>query len=136
MTDSTSSVTGAPVVAAGTIHNIQVLLKWLFGLVPILAGLDKFTNLLTDWPRYLDPRLAVISPAAFMHIVGPIEIVAGILVFAKTKFGAYLVMVWLLAIALQLVVQGQHFDVAVRDIVLALGGAWTLARLTPASRRA
>ncbi|HEY4299989.1 MAG TPA: tRNA (5-methylaminomethyl-2-thiouridylate)-methyltransferase [Candidatus Didemnitutus sp.] len=115
-----------------TVRTTQLTLKYLFGLVPIVAGADKFTNLLVHWESYLNPHLAsVISPSLFMHIVGVIEIVAGVLVLVKPRIGGYVVMVWLLAIALQLVAQGQYLDVAVRDIVLALGGALTLARLTP-----
>ena len=66
-----------------------------------------------------------------MQIVGVIEIVAGIIVFAKPRIGAWIVMLWLIAIALQLLAQGHYLDIAVRDLVLALGGALTLARLTP-----
>ncbi len=116
-------------------HAVQMTqrtLKYLFGLVPIVAGADKFTNLLAHWENYLNPHLsAIITPVLFMRLVGIIEIVAGILVFVKPRLGAYVVMAWLLAIALQLIVQGQYLDVAVRDIVLALGGALTLAKLTP-----
>lgn len=114
------------------VHMTQRTLKYLFGLVPIVAGADKFTNLLAHWENYLNPHLAaIITPVLFMRLVGVIEIAAGILVLVKPRLGAYVVMAWLLAIAFQLIVQGQYLDVAVRDIVLALGGALTLARLTP-----
>jgi uncharacterized membrane protein YphA (DoxX/SURF4 family) len=110
-------------------------LRIAYGLVPIVAGLDKFANLLTDWTQYLSPlatRVVPVSPATFMHIVGVIEIVAGILVLTKfTRFAAYVVSAWLVAIALNLVSTGHYFDVAVRDIMMALG-AFTLARLTEA----
>jgi uncharacterized membrane protein YphA (DoxX/SURF4 family) len=110
-------------------------LRIAYGVVPIVAGLDKFTNLLTDWTQYLSPlatRVVPVSPATFMHIVGVIEIVAGILVLTKlTRFAAYLVSAWLVAIALNLVSTGHFLDVAVRDLMMALG-AFTLARLAEA----
>src|SRR5262245_4952530 len=98
-------------------------LRLTYGLVPIVAGLDKFTNLLVDWPRYVSPlieRVLPMSPSAFMAIVGVIEIVAGIIVLSRwTRFGGYLVSAWLLAIALNLLTTGSYFDVAVRDVVMA-----------------
>jgi uncharacterized membrane protein YphA (DoxX/SURF4 family) len=104
-----------------------------FGLVPIVAGADKFFNLLTHWEMYLHPavpRLLHIQPATFMHMVGVIEIIAGLVVLSNlTRWGAYIVMFWLLGIALQLVAQLAFLDVAVRDIMMSLG-AFTLARLT------
>lgn len=105
------------------------------GLGPILSGLDKYFNRLTQWDMYLSPlvpRLLHISAPAFMHVVGAIEIVAGILVLTRfTRYAAYIVMVWLWAIALNLVIQGQFLDVAVRDIEISLG-AFALAKLTEA----
>jgi uncharacterized membrane protein YphA (DoxX/SURF4 family) len=109
------------------------VLRLGFGLVPIVAGADKFFNLLTHWDMYLHPavpRLLHIQPATFMHMVGVIEIVAGLIVLSNlTRWGAYIVMFWLLGIALQLVAQLAYLDVAVRDIMMSLG-AFTLARLT------
>jgi uncharacterized membrane protein YphA (DoxX/SURF4 family) len=106
-----------------------------FGLGPLLAGLDKYFNQLTNWEMYLNPlapRLLHVSPATFMHVVGAIEIVAGILVLTRyTRYAAYIVMVWLWAIALSLIAQGQFFDIAVRDLEMSLG-AFALARLTEA----
>jgi uncharacterized membrane protein YphA (DoxX/SURF4 family) len=106
-------------------------LKLAFGLVPIVAGLDKFFNLLTDWEQYLSPLVARVVPAtAFMQAVGVIEIVAGILVLSKlTRFGAYIVAAWLVGIALNLLTTGKFFDIAARDVVMAVG-AFTLARLS------
>ena len=110
-------------------------LRITFGLVPIVAGLDKFTNLLVDWKQYLNPfaeRLLPVSASTFMMIVGVIEILAGILVLSRwTRLGAYLVSAWLVTIALDLVTAGRYLDVAVRDLVMAVG-AFTLARLTEA----
>jgi hypothetical protein len=109
------------------------------GLVPIVAGLDKFTNLLTDWTHYLSPRIASalpFSPHTFMMIVGVIEIIAGLIVLARPAIGAYIVMAWLTCIALTLVAGTGYFDVAVRDLVMAIG-AFSLAqiaRIVPASK--
>ena len=106
-------------------------LRVTFIAVPILAGLDKFTNLLAFWPHYLSPafaRLLPITPSAFMHTIGIVEIVVGILVLTKaTRIGAYIAMVWLACIAVNLASMGL-FDIAVRDLGLAVG-AFTLARL-------
>jgi len=108
-------------------------LRLTFGLVPIVAGLDKFFNLLTDWSQYLSPlaRGALpFGPEAFMMIVGVIEIAAGALVLSKyTRLGAFVVSAWLVAIALNLISTGQYFDIAVRDLVMAVGAAM-LGRLS------
>lgn len=116
------------------VHTIQHTLKWLFGLVPIIAGGDKFFNLLANWEAYLNPvflRIVPLSATGFMRLVGIIEIVAGILVFVRPRLGGWIVMAWLIVIALQLVLAGQYLDIAVRDLALAIGGALTLARLSP-----
>ena len=120
------------------VHSVQTTLRIIYGLVPIVAGLDKFTNFLANWTAYLNPlvlRIVPMTDVAFMHLVGVIEIVAGALVLTKPRLGAYVVMAWLIAIALQLIVWGHFLDIAVRDLVMALGGALTLARLTPFTRR-
>ncbi|MCB9050503.1 MAG: hypothetical protein H6556_13835 [Lewinellaceae bacterium] len=116
------------------LNKLQNILKYTYGLVPIAAGADKFLNLLTEWEAYLSPTLADILPfsaSAFMMTVGVIEIAAGVIVLARAEIGAYIVSAWLLVIALSLVFSGHHFDVAVRDIVMAIG-AFVLARLTHA----
>ena len=108
------------------------MLRLTFGIVPIVAGLDKFTNLLANWSGYLGTNITVMLPinaTAFMKIVGIIEIAAGIIVLIRPLIGAYIVMVWLICIALQLIIGGHYFDVAVRDLVMAIG-AFTLAKLT------
>jgi len=103
------------------------------GVAPIVAGADKFFNLLADWSMYISPLAAhviPIGPAAFMHIVGVVEIVAGIIVLTRwTRIGAYIVMTWLLAISINLLSTGMFYDVAVRDMELAIG-AFALAQLT------
>jgi len=112
--------------------KVQTILKFTFGLVPIIAGADKFTNILTDWRQYLNPSLASILPFSahtFMLIVGVIEIIAGIIVLVKTSIGAYIVSAWLVLIALTLIASGKFLDVAVRDLVMAIG-AYCLGRLT------
>jgi hypothetical protein len=95
--------------------------------------LDKFFNLLADWPAYLSPiavRVLPIAPSAFMHLVGVIEMVVGAVILAGfTQLGGYVAAVWLLCIAVNLVTTGRYFDVAVRDVALAIS-AFTLARLT------
>jgi hypothetical protein len=107
------------------------LLKLTFGIVPIVAGLDKFTNLLTNWENYLHPGLAKILPVSahgFMMIVGVIEIIAGVIVLIKPAIGGYIVAAWLTLIALSLLASGNYLDVAVRDLVMAIG-AFSLARM-------
>jgi uncharacterized membrane protein YphA (DoxX/SURF4 family) len=116
------------------VHSVLLTLRVLFGVVPIVAGLDKFTNLLAHWTEYLNPlvlRIIPLTDIAFMHVVGVVEIVAGALALTKPRLGGYIVMAWLIAIALQLIVWGRYLDIAVRDLVMALGGALTLARLAP-----
>lgn len=106
-------------------------MKYTYGLVPIVAGLDKFTNLLTTWTELLPEAVAgalPVAPAVFMYVVGVVEVVAGVVVLTRyTEYGAYLVAAWLLGIAAVLVVGG-NFDVAVRDVVMAVG-AVALAQL-------
>lgn len=103
--------------------KVTSILKWTFGLVPIVAGADKFMNLLTDWDKYLAPQIASMLPFqanSFMIIVGIIEIVAGALVLWKPKLGSLIVSIWLVGIAINLLISGQYFDVAVRDAVMAI----------------
>ena len=114
-----------------TVKQLSQTLRVTFGIVPIVAGLDKFTNLLTHWSDYLGNNRSMLpmDPETFMKVVGVIEIIAGIIVFVRTVVGAYIVMVWLICIAIQLLIGGHYFDVAVRDLVMAVG-AYTLAQLT------
>jgi len=107
----------------------------VLGAAAFLAGLDKFFNLLADWPRYLSPmatQFLPMSPSAFMHLVGVIEMIVGAaILIGFTQVGGYVAAIWLLCIAVNLVSTGRYFDVAVRDIALAVS-AFTLARLTEA----
>ncbi len=112
------------------VKKLWNILRITFGIVPIVAGLDKFFNLLVHWEKYLGgiQSLVPVSPAIFMDIVGVIEIAAGIMVFVYTKLGSYIVMLWLVGIALVLI-SGGMFDIAVRDLVLAVS-AFVLSQLT------
>lgn len=117
------------------LHLVKNVLKYTFGLVPIIAGLDKFTNVLTDWSQYISPGVAEFlpfDPGTFMMIAGVIEIIPGIIVLTKTKIGAYIVMAWLILIALTLILSWNYVDVAVRDLVMAVG-AFSLAKLYESS---
>lgn len=120
------------------IKQLQTLLKFTYGLVPIVAGADKFTNILTNWEQYLNLGIKQMLPfgeQTFMMIVGVIEIVAGIIVLVKPRIGAWIVSAWLVLIALTLIFGGHYLDVAVRDIVMAIG-AFVLAKLSVATDRA
>ena len=103
------------------------------GLGPIIAGADKFFNKLADWSMYLSPlatRVIPVSAATFMHVVGVIEIIAGIVVLSRwTRIGSWVVMAWLLGISVNLCTTGMFYDLAVRDVEVAIG-AFALAQLT------
>jgi uncharacterized membrane protein YphA (DoxX/SURF4 family) len=103
------------------------------GVGPIITGTDKFFNKLTDWGMYLSPvvtKIVPVSAVTFMHIVGVIEIIAGLVVLSRwTKIGSYLVMFWLLGIAVNLLTTGMFYDLAMRDVEIALG-AFVLSQLT------
>jgi uncharacterized membrane protein YphA (DoxX/SURF4 family) len=103
------------------------------GAGPIITGTDKFFNKLADWTMYLSPlatKVVPITPATFMHIVGVVEIIAGLVVLSRwTKIGSYVVMLWLLSIAINLVTMGMFYDLAMRDVEIAIG-AFALSQLT------
>ncbi|HRH37219.1 MAG TPA: hypothetical protein PK760_02670 [Flavobacteriales bacterium] len=114
------------------IQQLQTILKLTYGLVPIVAGLDHFTNILTNWSAYVPAAVADMLPfpaATFMMVVGVIEIIAGALVLYRPQIGAYVVSAWLVCIALLLILNWHFVDVAVRDLVMAIG-AFVLARLS------
>ena len=107
------------------------LLRVAFTVAPILFGLDKFFNVMVDWPIYLAPWINDVVPgsgADAMYVVGVIEIAAGVLVAVKPRYGAYLVAAWLAGIVVNLLTLGDYYDVALRDFGLLLG-ALALARL-------
>jgi uncharacterized membrane protein HdeD (DUF308 family) len=102
-----------------------------FILAPIVAGLDKFFHLLTNWDMYLAPRIASMLPVSghqFMLAVGAVEVIAGLLVAIKPRIGAYVVAAWLFGIICNLLIAGSFFDIALRDFGLMLG-AISLGRL-------
>ena len=134
MKTSTDVTTGARVQAMPPDRQAFILLRTVFTVAPILFGLDKFTNILTDWTIYLAPVATAIVPVSaqtFMYIVGAVEIIAGITVAVRPRFGSLLVAVWLLGIIINLLVLGNFYDVALRDFGL-LVGALALNRLSPA----
>ncbi len=115
-------------------YQAYLTLRIGFVVAPILFGLDKFTNLLTDWTTYLAPsidRLVPGSAATAMLAVGVVEIVAGLVVAVRPKVGGYLVAAWLAGIITNLLLLGDHYDVALRDFGLLLA-ALALARLATA----
>jgi len=108
-------------------------LRIAVGLGPIIAGVDKYFNKLTDWSMYLSPvatKVVPIQATTFMHIVGVVEVIAGIIVFTRwTRIGSYIVCLWLLAIAANLLTMGMFYDLAVRDVEIAVG-AFALSQLS------
>jgi len=112
--------------------KVFYLQKYTFVVVPIVAGIDKFLDLLTNWGQYLNPpivNLLPFSPPVFMKIVGVIEIAAGIIVLRRSKIGGYIVAAWLAVIALTLLISFKYIDVAVRDLVMAIA-AFSMARIS------
>jgi len=113
----------------------RVALRFGLGLAAFLAGLDKFVGLLADWPAYLTPVIAgmlPVSPEVFMRAAGVIEMIVGLAILTQwTREGAWIASAWLLLIAVNLVLTGRFFDVAVRDVEMAIA-AFALARLTEA----
>jgi len=108
-------------------------LKIGLGVGPIIAGTDKYFNKLTDWTMYLSPlatKIIPVSAPTFMHVVGAVEILAGIVVLSRwTKLGAYIVALWLLGIVINLLTTGMFYDLAMRDVEIAVG-AFALAQLS------
>jgi uncharacterized membrane protein YphA (DoxX/SURF4 family) len=96
------------------------------GVGPIITGVDKYFNKLADWGMYLSPlatKIVPLSPATFMRVVGVVEIIAGLIVLSRwTKIGSYIVTLWLLGIAVNLVTTGMFYDLAMRDVEIALAG--------------
>jgi hypothetical protein len=109
------------------------------GLAAFLAGGDKFFNILTDWSMYLSPvveKFLPVSGKAFMHSVGIIEMIVGLAILSRwTRIGAYVASAWLLLIAVQLLTSGGFFDLAVRDVEIAIA-AYVLAQMTEVKQSA
>jgi hypothetical protein len=113
------------------------LLRTVFTIAPILFGLDKFTNLLTDWDLYLAPQIDDLVPGSAhqaMLIVGVVEILAGVLVAVLPRIGGCVVALWLAGIIINLLLIGDYFDIALRDFGL-LVAAVALARLASAAAK-
>ena len=118
-------------LAGDPAYQAFLLLRIVFAVAPIVFGLDKFFNVLVDWESYLAPWINDIVPgnaATAMHLVGVVEIVAGIAVALKPRYGAYLVAAWLGGIIIDLLSYSGYYDIALRDFGL-LVGALALARL-------
>jgi hypothetical protein len=118
-------------------HEAFLILRTAFTVAPILFGLDKFANVMTDWPKYLAGQLNDLAPGSAhqaMLMVGVIEVVAGVLVAWRPRIGAYVVALWLAGIIVNLLLLGGYGDVALRDFGLLLA-ALALARLAPAYSR-
>jgi uncharacterized membrane protein YphA (DoxX/SURF4 family) len=118
-------------IARDPAYQAFVIMRVAFTVAPILFGLDKFFNVMVDWEGYLAPWVNDIVPGSAstaMHLVGVIEIAAGILVALKPRYGAYVVAAWLGGIILDLLTYSGFYDIALRDFGLLLG-ALTLARL-------
>ena len=112
-------------------YQAFLLLRTAFTVAPIVFGLDKFFNLLTDWPKYLSPWLAGLLPFSvptFFHLIGVIEIAVGLLVALRPHIGGYVVAAWLAGIIFNLLLIPGFYDVALRDFGLLLA-ALALARL-------
>ena len=123
----------APAAATGRDagYDAFLMLRVAFAVAPILFGLDKFFNVLTDWPKYLAGWVNDLMPGSgqdFMYFVGGVEILAGVLVALRPKLGAPVVVLWLGGIIVNLVSGPGYYDVALRDFGLMLG-ALTLTRL-------
>jgi uncharacterized membrane protein YphA (DoxX/SURF4 family) len=112
-------------------YQAFALMRLTFTIAPIAFGIDKFSNVLVDWPTYLAPWINDIAPGSgqdFMYFVGAIEILAGLAVALKPRYGAYIVAAWLAGIVINLLTHSGFYDIALRDFGLMLA-ALTLARL-------
>src|ERR687894_2584581 len=126
--------------AADPAHQAFLLLRTVFTVAPIAFGLDKFANLLTDWPGYLAPWIDDLVPGTAqqaMYAVGIVEIVAGVVVAVAPRFGGWLVAAWLGGIIVNLLTIPGFYDVALRDfglLVAAVALARLAARYAPSAR--
>jgi uncharacterized membrane protein YphA (DoxX/SURF4 family) len=136
---TTSARTGTDLQVSdrAPVQQAFLLLRTVFTIAPILFGLDKFTNIFTDWTMYLAPVATSVVPVSaqiFMYGVGVVEIIAGIAVALWPRFGSLLVAAWLLGITINLLILGSFYDVALRDFGLMVG-ALALNRLSPVGAR-
>ena len=134
---STANLAGR---AGGPVQQAFLMLRTVFTIAPILFGLDKFVNLLTDWPGYLAPfadRLVPGTAQQAMYAVGVVEVLAGLLVAVAPRFGGWLVAAWLGGIIVNLLTIPGFYDIALRDFGLLVGAvalARLAARYAPAGR--
>ena len=134
-TDGVSSLETANVRSPA--YQAFLLLRTVFAVAPVLFGADKFVHWLVDWDRYLAPEIVDALPGTaheLMYVVGAIEVLAGVTVTLRPRFGGYLVAAWLGAIIVNLLLQAEYYDIALRDLGL-LVGALALARLATAFPR-
>lgn len=127
----TTQLTRSRATTADPAHQAFLLLRTVFTVAPIAFGLDKFANLLTDWPQYLAPWIDDLVPGTAqqaMYAVGVVEVLAGVLVAVLPRIGAWVVAAWLAGIILNLLTLPGFYDVALRDVGLLIG-AVALARL-------
>ena len=134
-TSALTGTAGSQAVALEPSRQAFLLLRTVFTVAPILFGLDKFANLLTDWTTYLAPVATSVIPVSaqtFMYAVGVIEVLAGILVAVRPRIGSLVVAAWLVGIIVNLLILGNFYDVALRDFGLFVG-AVALNRLATAA---
>jgi hypothetical protein len=128
----TTQLQRSRLTSADPAHQAFLLLRTVFTIAPIAFGLDKFANVLTDWPKYLAPWIDGIVPGTAqqaMYAVGVVEILAGIVVAVAPRIGGWVVAAWLAGIIVDLLTGPGFYDVALRDFGL-LVGALALARLS------
>ena len=122
--------TAAATTAGNPAFDAYRLLRFAFIVAPLVMGLDKFFNLLTQWPKFVCPLIASrIDPQLFARWIGPVEMIAGVLVLVKPMLGALIVAAWLLLIIVNLLLIPGYYDIVLRDVGLLLA-ALALARLS------
>jgi hypothetical protein len=132
-----TSVSSTPDTRSPADRQVFQLLRIGFTVLPIVFGLDKFTDLLTDWSQYLAPQIDALVPGTAhqaMLAVGVVEVLAGVLVAVRPRIGGLVVAAWLAGIIGNLLLLGADYDVALRDLGLLLA-ALSLARLAAAQPR-
>ena len=128
---TTQATSAAPADWRDPRYQAYALMRLTFTVAPIAFGVDKFFNVMVHWPQYLAPWINNIMPGTgqhFMYVVGVIEIIAGVFVAVKPRYGAWVVAAWLAGIIINLLTLSGYYDVALRDFGLMLA-ALTLARL-------
>jgi hypothetical protein len=126
-----------PASMATAMRDARYIMRFVFTVAPIIAGVDKLLYLafdksfLVDWYQYLWPAIKGVGVSDFIFslVVGIIEVVAGLVVAFRPDFGGYLVWVWLWGIVINLLLIPGYYDIALRDFGLGLG-ALSLARLS------